>query len=37
MKEIQKEFLGDWFTWHCSNRSAGVPIFIPQPPSESKL
>jgi exonuclease III len=30
MKEIQKEFPGDWFTSHCSNRSAGVAIFIPQ-------
>jgi exonuclease III len=25
MKEIQKEFPGDWFTSHCSNRRAGVP------------
>jgi exonuclease III len=30
MKEIQKEFPGDWFTSHCSNRSAGVAIFIPK-------
>jgi exonuclease III len=30
MKEIQKEFPGDWFTSHCSNGRAGVAIFIPQ-------
>jgi exonuclease III len=29
MKEIQKEFPGDWFASHCSNRSTGVAIFIP--------
>jgi exonuclease III len=29
MKEIQKEFPGDWFASHCSNPSAGVAIFIP--------
>jgi exonuclease III len=29
MKEIQKEFPGDWYTLHCSNRSAGLAIFIP--------
>jgi hypothetical protein len=30
MKETQKEFSGDWFTSHCSNRRAGIVIFIPQ-------
>jgi hypothetical protein len=29
MTEIPKDFPGDWFTSHCSNRSAGVAIFIP--------
>jgi hypothetical protein len=29
MKEIQKKIPGGWFALHCSNRSAGVAIFIP--------
>jgi hypothetical protein len=28
MKEIEKEFSGDWFSSHCTNRIAGVAIFI---------
>jgi exonuclease III len=37
MKEIQKEFPGDWFSSRCSNRSTGLAIFIPTSTFEIKI